>query len=328
MNNNFNAGQFINSFLQFQARRLIQTPTTNNAANLAQQAAAPLAKQIITPQAQVLQNMLEIPKMQLEMLNSIDKGALVKELMNMPKEFSQLVSMFTLQTNSGQPLLDISKLITFLQQNGTQGKQNLLNLIVTVNKAGFTQAEQLKELNYIINACIPSNQSSTAAIMKNLILLYLPWLPLGDGAGFDIEVKEKKEQEGGEDDDSVMIYIRTVNFGTLKILLKVEGKAKILLSINCDEKFPKTTAEKRFKEETQTYSIQSKIEYSLTQQQGDGEDELTGKEENSSQTKVTVNTSRHINPLLMMASQSVIRIVFEIDKNAVEVGETEDAPEG
>ena len=68
-------------------------------------------------------------------------------------------------------MMDISKLIAFLQQNGETGKQNLLNLIVTINKAGFTHTEQLKELSYIINACMPSAQNSTATIMKNLILL-------------------------------------------------------------------------------------------------------------------------------------------------------------
>ena len=320
MNNNFNAGQFINNFFQFQARRLVQTPTANNTANVFEQTAAALPKQVVQPQAQVLQNMLEMPKMQLEMLNSLDKGALVKELMNMPQEFSQLVSMFTLQDGAGKQLLDISKLIAFLQQNGSQGKQNLLNLIVTVNKAGFTQTEQLKELSYIINACMPSSQNSTAAVMKNLILLYLPWLPLGDGAGFDIEVREEKNDEGGIEDDSVMIYMKTANFGALKILLKVEGKAKILLSINCDTNFPKNIAEKRFKDEVGAYSIQSQFNYSAADQAEEDEEEK-GKKENSSQTKVTVNTSKHINPLLMMASHSIIRIVFEIDKNAVNVEE-------
>ncbi len=326
MSNNFNAGQFINSFLQFQARRLIQTPTANTVANLTQQAAENIAKQVITPQNQILQNMLEIPKMQLEMLNSLDKGALVKELMNMPQEFSQLVSMFTLQDGSGKQLLDISKMIAFLQENGAQGKQNLLNLIVTVNKAGFTHAEQLKELSYIINACMPSSQNSTAAVMKNLILLYLPWLPIGDGAGFDIEVRENKKEEGGVEEDSVMIYMKTANFGSLKILLKVEGKAKILLSINCDTNFPKNIAEKRFKDEVGAYSIQSQFNYTAADQAEEDEEEKS-KEENSSQTKVTVNTSRHLNPLLMMASHSIIRIVFEIDKNAINVEEESEKEE-
>ena len=78
--------------------------------------------------------------------------------------------------------------------------------------------------------------------MKNLILLYLPWLPLGEGMGFDIEIRNSQEDEKGEDDDSVMIYIQTQNFGSIKVLLKVENKTKVLLQISCDEKFPKNIA--------------------------------------------------------------------------------------
>ena len=95
--------------------------------------------------------------------------------------------------------------------------------------------------------------------------------------------------------------------------------SKILLSINCDINFPKNIAEKRFKEEVETYSIQSKIEYCAKEQK---EEEETPIEEKTSQTKVTVDTSRHLNPLLMMASHSIIRIVFEIDKNAIEIEES------
>lgn len=311
MNSNFNIRQFVSSFLSFSAQTIVGKPINGANQNFIQ--AGNLSQQPQLPQNLQLHNMLEIPKIQLEMLNSLDKGALVKELMNLPKDFTQLVSMFSQSTANQNPMLDISKMVAFLQENGEIGKKNLLNLIVTINKSGFTQTEQLKELSFIINACMPSAQNTNATIMKNLILLYLPWLPLGEGMGFDIEVKEEAQENPNVDDDSVMIYIQTLNFGTIKILLKVENKTKILIQINCDENFPKNIAEKRFKKEVETYSLQSEIEYTKTKQ-----DDTKATEKNA-ETRVNVNTSRHINPLLMLAAHSIIKIVFEIDKNTIEV---------
>ena len=313
MSNNFNVGQFVSSFLRFSAQTIMGKSVNGTANNFAQTNNA--NQQLANAQNLQIKNMLEIPKIQLEMLNSLDKGALVKDLMNLPKDFGQLISMFTTAPNGNMQnaFLDVSKLINFLQQNGETGKQNLLNLIVTINKAGFTQTEQLKELGFIINACMPSSQNSNATVMKNLILLYLPWLPLGEGMGFDIEVRNSQEQESGEDDDSVMIYIQTLNFGSIKVLLKVENKTKVLLQISCDENFPKNIAEKRFKDEVQTFNIKTEFDYSLSKQ-----DKKSDDLEKNAQTRVNVDTSRHINPLLMMAAHSIIKIVFEIDKNVIE----------
>ena len=317
MSNNFNAGQFVNYFLQQYTVKLLSNKTVgaNSSANNIFEQTVATPKPIIQLNEMQLKNMVEIPKLQLDMLNSLDKSALVKDLMNMPQDFGQLINKFAINLGETQKqIIDMTKLINFLQESTTQGKQNLLNLIVTINKAGFTQTEQLKELNYIINACVPGTQTSAEVIMKNLILLYLPWLPLGDGAGFDIEFKQNKEEKGGEEDDSVMIYIKTLHFGSLKIILQVENKTKILININCDENFPKNIAEKIFKQEVEGYNINTQFEYSQTKQK-ENEDE---EEEKTSQTKVTVNTSKHINPLLMMAAHSVIRIVFEIDKSVIE----------
>lgn len=319
MGNNFNVGQFVSSFLRFSAQTIMGKSVKGTANNFAQLNNA--NQQLANAQNLQIKNMLEIPKIQLEMLNSLDKGALVKDLMNLPKDFTQLISMFTTTPNGNMQnaFLDVSKLINFLQQNGEQGKQNLLNLIVSINKAGFTQTEQLKELGFIINACMPSAQNSNATVMKNLILLYLPWLPLGEGMGFDIEIRNSQEDEKGEDDDSVMIYIQTQNFGSIKVLLKVENKTKVLLQISCDEKFPKNIAEKRFKEEVQSFNIKTEFNYSLMKQ----ENNENGIDKDA-QTRVNVDTSRHINPLLMMGAHSIIKIIFEIDKNVLEVNSNEE----
>lgn len=319
MSNNFNVGQFVSSFLRFSAQTIMGKSVNGTANNFAQTNNA--NQQLANAQNLQIKNMLEIPKVQLEMLNSLDKGALVKDLMNLPKDFTQLISMFTTtpqNANLQNAFLDVSKLINFLQQNGEQGKKNLLNLIVTINRAGFTQTEQLKELGFIINACMPSSQNSNATVMKNLILLYLPWLPLGEGMGFDIEVRNSQEQESGEDDDSVMIYIQTQNFGAIKVLLKVENKTKVLLQISCDENFPKNIAEKKFKAEVQTFNIKTEFDYSLSKQ-----DKKSDDMEKNAQTRVNVDTSRHINPLLMMAAHSIIKIVFEIDKNVLSADSNE-----
>ena len=116
-----------------------------------------------------------------------------------------------------------------------------------------------------------------------------------------------------------MIYIQTQNFGSIKVLLKVENKTKVLLQISCDEKFPKNIAEKRFKEEVQSFNIKTEFNYSLMKQENNENDI-----DKDAQTRVNVDTSRHINPLLMMGAHSIIKIIFEIDKNILEVNSNEE----
>lgn len=60
-------------------------------------------------------------------------------------------------------------------------------------------------------------------------MLYLPWLPLEDGVGFDLEVETKSG--GEEESDSVLtVSITTKNFGTVIATIFRNFK----FSSNCD----------------------------------------------------------------------------------------------
>lgn len=306
MNNNFNIGQFVNKFVEAQTTKVFENNIiTKNGGGVAPE----VMPQMPNPNLQIM-NLKDIPKLQLALLDDANKSALIKELFNLPKDFSKLLEVFSnIKTASTNEIIkfDFVKLVSFLQENGEKAQQKLLNLIVTINKAGYTQAEQLKELKYVINACIPSSQTPSNSVMKNIILLYLPWLPLGEEIDFDINIQSGSDDENSNsEDDSVTILIQTVNFGNIKIFLTVESKSNILMKITCTKDFPKAKAEKLLKSEISTYNITTNMSFDISDQKI---------EKKNYETKVNVNTTNRLNPFLMLATQAIIRIVIEIDKS-------------
>lgn len=75
-------------------------------------------------------------------------------------------------------------------------------------------------------------------------MLYLPWLPLEDGVGFDLEI-ETKENSYQESDSIITITITTVNYGTVIATIFLETSNSVQIAIECSEKFPKSELELR-----------------------------------------------------------------------------------
>ena len=68
-------------------------------------------------------------------------------------------------------------------------------------------------------------------------MLYLPWLPLEDGVGFDLEIQQKNESK--EESDSILVItISTINFGIVKATLILETSNSVQTIIECCEEFP------------------------------------------------------------------------------------------
>jgi hypothetical protein len=138
-------------------------------------------------------------------------------------------------------------------------------------------------------------------------MLYLPWLPLEDGVGFDLEVQS--EQEEKEESDSILVVtITTINYGNVKATLILDSSNSVQVSIECIPEFPKTELSLRLNKEQKFYSMDSVISFSS---------EKTAKIQQNQPQKTAVNMSQttEINPYLLLMAHAVIKNVIEIDNN-------------
>lgn len=117
------------------------------------------------------------------------------------------------------------------------------------SKSGVTDLSQMKDMAKLINASISiAAENNPQKTLKLLLMLYLPWLPLEDGVGFDLEVEQKSNAH--EESDSILnITISTVNFGTVAATLILETSNSVQISIECSENFPKSELQLRIDKE-------------------------------------------------------------------------------
>ena len=111
--------------------------------------------------------------------------------------------------------------------------------MASASKHGMTN-EQINETLKIINSCVSMAESGNPAqTLKSLMLLYLPWLPLNEGVGFDLEVETEKG-ENESNNSKLTVLIQTVNYGNVKGVFTLTTSNSVDIYILCSEDFPKT----------------------------------------------------------------------------------------
>ena len=202
-------------------------------------------------------------------------------------------------------------MIAFMQQNGKDALGKLFNMTAKFAPTGnITTGSQMGELIAILNACTPKADTQQVQVLKNMMLLYLPWLPLGE-QNFSIEIgtSQKNGEEGGGGEDSVTILIQTVNFGNVQVLI-FKSDSTINFNITAGDIFPKEDIISLIKSEAKDYNVQTEMSFEKK--------EVLGKKQKpeNAQTQVSVNTSSQVNPFLILMAQLAVRIIIEFDKNA------------
>ena len=192
---NFSAlGNFINSFLQHQANRaaaniVVGANTASKSLNPTPNTPQTSIKQpVITKQIPTTNTQIELAKME-----STERAILVKELLNLPKDLKSLLATVQNNQNSKQAILsqnlqniNVEQLMKMMETNGKEALSKIMQMTGMLSKQGNIDTKQLQELQFVVNACIPNANMSNTQFMKNLILLYLPWLPIGENNNFDI----------------------------------------------------------------------------------------------------------------------------------------------
>lgn len=229
-----------------------------------------------------------------------------KEAVNFQLASQLSSSLKNLEILSGG-MINLNEISLLFQKNGKEALTKLIMAMTEASKAGVTDLSQMKDMAKLINASISiAAENNPQKTLKLLLMLYLPWLPLEDGVGFDLEVEQKSNAH--EESDSILnITISTVNYGTVAATLILETSNSVQISIECSENFPKPELQLRIDKEKTHYAVDSVVSYEVNK------DSKTV----SKNASVNVNMSQttEINPYLLLMAHSIIKHVIDIDNN-------------
>ena len=250
-------------------------------------------------------NLSQLQAQILAQLQGLSTSA-AKEMVNLQLSSQVQSSLRTLEILSGG-MIDLNQISMLLQKNGKDGITKLIMSMTEASKSGLTDLSQIKEMAKFINASVSiASENNPQKTLKLLLMLYLPWLPLEDGVGFDLEIQQKNESK--EESDSILVItISTINFGIVKATLILETSNSVQTIIECCEEFPQNELNLRINNEQKFYTMNSVISYSLTNTKPSGI-QAQSANINSSQTT-------EINPYLLLMAHTIIKQVIDIDNN-------------
>ncbi len=315
-------GQFIKNAFNYSIGKPQAQPQPQNANENFQQSQQVAMKMLNQTVQNIQRNLIQQTdimntQMQLKQLNDLERTLMLREFLNFPKDMKDLVELL-LKTNTTQVLsakdiaelmnksIDMSKLAQLLQSHGKEAAEKISKLIATLHQSGIYNTQQLKEMSVLINACIPTPDTSQSAMLKSLMLMYLPWLPLSGEAGFSIDF-EQNENSGSDDSDSVVtIIITTKNYGQVKVLL-VKSQNNLDIDLTCDENFPKKDFQDAIKNNSTGFDMENNISFTIRKTQEDSD---------SQERKINLTNSAKVSPHLLLVIHMIINVIVEIDKKA------------
>ena len=201
----------------------------------------------------------------------------------------------------------ISELIL---KNSKQAVAGLIIAMASASKHGMTN-EQINETLKIINSCVSMAESGNPAqTLKSLMLLYIPWLPLNEGVGFDLEV-ETDNGENESNDSKLTVLIQTVNYGNVKGVFTLTTSNSVNVYIICSDIFPKTLLQKSLMEEGTAHSMSMTIDVESVQPKNS---DPAQKQE----AKVNLSATNEMNPYLLLMAHAFIRNTIYLDSNAIQ----------
>lgn len=202
-------------------------------------------------------------------------------------------------------MINLAQISQLIQANGKEAVTKLITAMAAASKQGVTDLSQIKEMARLINnSMAAAAQNDPAQTLKVLLLLYLPWLPLEDGVGFDLDIETTDDTE--ESDSILTITISTVNYGTVVATLVLETSNSVHVSIECSKEFPKDELLIRIQGDEKHYSMNSVITFS---------DREAKSEEEVAKAKINMSQTTEINPFMLLMAHTVIRHTIEIDNN-------------
>ncbi len=206
-------------------------------------------------------------------------------------------------------MIHLPALSELIIKNSKQAAADLIIAMASASKKGMT-SDQIRETLSIINNCVALAESNNPnQIVKSLMMLYIPWLPLSEGVGFDIEI-ETSEGENESSDSKLIVLVQTKNYGNVKGVFTLTSSNSVDIYITCSEDFPKKTLEKSLMEESSSHAMTSTIDIESLPNMRQTVLE-------KADAKVNLSAANEMNPYLLLMAHAFIRNTIFIDSNAL-----------
>ena len=206
-------------------------------------------------------------------------------------------------------MIQMSSVAEMILKNSKQAVAGLISAMASASKNGMTN-DQIRETLAILNSCIAMAESGNPAqTLKSLMLLYLPWLPLNDGVGFDLEV-EADSGENESNNSRLTVLIQTQNFGNVKGIFTLTTSNSVDILITCSEDFPKMTLQKSLMQEASSHAMNMTVDIEAVQPKQLNQNEKR-------EAKVNLSATNEMNPYLLLIAHAFIRNTIAIDSSCV-----------
>ncbi len=274
----------------------------------------------------------QISKTATNIMNNIQQNIFLRDMLGLPKEWTNLLNEFSINSTNSQ-------LATILKNLNTQGtntanasllallqsnaKVNLISLAEYLNKNSVLMADkllkymgtanmsqnnisQLKEIMLIGASIANSVQINPQEFIRDIIQMYLPWLPLVPPQDKDLNEIEAKTATKEKENSQILFYISTNSLGYFKIEIFLDTENEIYITNICE----KENEELReiictnIKENTKKISIKAKLFFSK---------KIENEELNLKDKQLyIVNSTDSLVGLTLI--QLISRIIFELDE--------------
>lgn len=230
------------------------------------------------------------------------------EMINLQLVNQLQTSLKKLEILSGG-MINLSDISILLQKNGKEALTKLIMSMTEASKSGITDLSQMKEMAKLINASISiAAENNPQKTLKLLLMLYLPWLPLEDGVGFDLEIQPKSEDK--EESDSILVItISTINYSIVRATLILETSNSVQVQIECQENFPKDELKHRIDGEQKFYAMDSVLSFETNN------NIINSKTEAKQSASINMSQTTEINPYLLLMAHTIIKHTIDIDNN-------------
>ena len=254
------------------------------------------------------QDMLNTNKILSDLFDEINSTNVVNatNLANINPNISQTKpDVVSLMFSGMVSMPDISKLIL---ENSKQAVATLLLTMSSLSKQG-ADTKAVQETLSVLNSCINLAESDNASQnLKSLMLLYLPWLPLSENAGFDLEIS-MQDSESDLNDSKLIVLIQTKNFGNLKGVFTLSTTNSVDVYIICDDSFPKKILLEKMRNESDSHAMNTNIDIENVPQVYNVNDKQ--------EAKVNLSATNELNPYLLLMAHAFIRYTIEIDIKSI-----------
>lgn len=273
----------------------------------------------------------QIPNNANTLMNNIQHNIFLRDMLNLPKEWSALLNEFALSANNSQ-LAELLKNLQNSKNNdvnssllallNSDAKVNLLALAEQLKQNSSLMADKLLKLMgnmmnqqnitqlkdiMLIGASIAHNaQVNPQEFIRDIIQMYLPWLPLVPPQEKDLSIIEEKLGNKNNENSQLLFYLSTNSLGYFKIeiLLSEENEIYINNIVEKNNNELRDSLCNKLKEDIKKTSLKAKIFFS---QKIDNEETIVKEKQLH-----IVNCNDSLVGLTLL--HSISRIIFEFDE--------------